>query len=236
MTGTPTPNLDLITLAHGNHPKREDGVCLLELAAWIADEPHTDRPACVCPVLAEFGRVWNDALPGYPRQRLKPYAARLVGTRSTPNVEVRRAWLACDWLVRTFAPAWLRAGGLNDDARRIETLPELTDTTTTDQTTPTFDRAKVNVHHVRGIHLSETSWLAAAAAAGTAARNASLSASPATANVDIGGHQARDIATITAFTLARRAISHLTTAQLDEIVETFDGSAFDLYDRMIATV
>ena len=77
-----TSHLDLstLTLATGAHETRQEGVCLLEAAAWWAHEPHTDHPACVSPVLAAFGRTWNDALPDGRRHILKPFIPLLPGT------------------------------------------------------------------------------------------------------------------------------------------------------------
>ena len=64
--------------------------------------------------IGAFLRAWNDHLPtDADRDRLlRPLVLRLVGSRSTPEVETRRSWLAMDWLVRTYAPgmAAARAG------------------------------------------------------------------------------------------------------------------------------
>ena len=118
--------LDGIVLKHGSHRTPDAGMCLLEAVAYIAGEPHSDHPDCVCPVLAAFGRAWNDALDDEARNRiLKPFLPRLVGTRSTPEVQDRRAFMAADWAVRTFTPAWLRKAGLHEDAAALEALPEL---------------------------------------------------------------------------------------------------------------
>ena len=83
--------------------------CLLEAAAYVAGEPLSDHPDCVCPVLAAFGRAWNDGLPSdVERDRLlKPLIASLIGTKSTSEVEERRSYMALDWLIRIHAPAWL---------------------------------------------------------------------------------------------------------------------------------
>lgn len=131
--------LDHITLLKGGHAENNDlSVCLLEAVAYVAGEPWSDHPQCVCPVLAAFGRAWNDALPDDARQRLKPYVVRLVGTRSTSEVEQRRSWMACDWLVRVFTPAWLRRAGLDEDAVALEALPELTAAELVDAALPTI--------------------------------------------------------------------------------------------------
>src|SRR5688572_3642961 len=94
-----------IVLKHGAH--QPDGeMCLLEAVAYVAGEPWSDHPECVSEVLGTFGRAWNDALPDdATRTRLLgPFITRLVGTRASADVEERRAWMALDWLVRTFTP------------------------------------------------------------------------------------------------------------------------------------
>lgn len=53
---------------------------MVELASMIAGEKFTDRPKCVCPVVGSFLRCWNDHAGYADRQRLRPYASRVVGT------------------------------------------------------------------------------------------------------------------------------------------------------------
>jgi len=124
---TDAVDLGSIRLSYGSHKSREEGMCLMEAVAYVAGEPHTDRPKCVCPVLAAFGRAWNDALDDEARNRLlKPFIPRLIGTRSTVEVEYRRTFMATDWAVRVAAPVWLRAAGLDDEAASLEALHPLT--------------------------------------------------------------------------------------------------------------
>ena len=96
-------------LSAGAHEHVDEGACFMEAVSYVAGEPWSDTPACACPVLGAFMRAWNDDLPEADRDRLlRPLVRRLVGSRSTPEVEARRSWLAMDWLVRTHAPAWLQ--------------------------------------------------------------------------------------------------------------------------------
>ena len=53
-------DISTVTLNHGQHDDPADGHCLLEVVSMVAGEPFGDRPKCVCPVLAAFGRSWND--------------------------------------------------------------------------------------------------------------------------------------------------------------------------------
>ena len=53
----------------------------MELASMLAGERFSDSPRCADPVIAAFLRAFNDRLPHVDRQRLRPYAAAVVGTR-----------------------------------------------------------------------------------------------------------------------------------------------------------
>jgi hypothetical protein len=105
------------------------GACLLTAVSWLADGKLTDRPKCVCPLLAQFGRHANDILYQYDRQRLKAFIYRLAGSQDASAIE-RRARIivsgivygilergrALDpdrfvtYLVRACAIFWLRLG------------------------------------------------------------------------------------------------------------------------------
>jgi len=101
--------------------------CAMEAVAYIAGEPWSDSPACVCPTLASFGRAWNDELPDALRNALLlPLVPRFVGTAGGDRLAERRAMLAVDWLVRTYTPAALSRAGLTVQADRLAGLPEIT--------------------------------------------------------------------------------------------------------------
>src|ERR1700683_5091819 len=68
------------TLANGTHSTPDDGRCAMEWVSYLAGEPHGDEPACVSPVLRAFCTTLNDRLEDGPRQRLRPYLARTIGT------------------------------------------------------------------------------------------------------------------------------------------------------------
>jgi hypothetical protein len=121
-----------ITLGAGSHPPGGDAMCVMEAVAYVAGEPWSDDPACACPVIAVLLRRWNDDLPDADRTRLlAPLIPRLVGSRSTPEVEQRRALMALDWLIRVYTPAWLDlVPALRDHAKALRALPEIVDTAT----------------------------------------------------------------------------------------------------------
>jgi len=115
-------------LASGAHKSIKQGACVMEAVSYVAGEPWSDCPECVCPVLGAFLRSWNDSLSDDERDTLlRPLILDLVGTRSTPEVEQRRATMAVDWLIREHTPAWLRLAGLTTQADALASLPEITD-------------------------------------------------------------------------------------------------------------
>lgn len=73
----------------------------------LAAEPFSDEPVCVCPVIAEFLRTYNDDVDDHRRQELYPYASMVVETREGPSAERRRANRLADWWLRGKYP---RAG------------------------------------------------------------------------------------------------------------------------------
>ncbi len=121
-----TPNVETAILTIGSHKDRSNGLCVMELTAWLAGEKHSDNPECVSPVIAAFLRRWNDDLDDATRQRLKPYAQSVIGTRVSKKVEAARAWLVTDWMVKTYTPAWLDLAGLKPQADALRALPEIT--------------------------------------------------------------------------------------------------------------
>jgi hypothetical protein len=71
-----------LRLEPGAHGSPYDGVCVVELASVLAGEKFSDHPRCVCEVIAGFLRSWNDRAGHFNRQRLVPYASRVVGSRA----------------------------------------------------------------------------------------------------------------------------------------------------------
>ena len=148
-----------LRLEGGSHQSPDEGVCLMEAVAWLACEPHTDHPDCTCPVLGAFGRGLNDCLDVERRQRLKPFIPALVGTASDGHAEAR-GFMAMDWIVCTYTPAWLRLARLDTEADGLRSLPEITDVATLRGAQEMLDAARQSAAAVRD---------AARAAAGDAA-------------------------------------------------------------------
>lgn len=86
-----------IKLSKGKHSAPETGACVMELASMLAGESFSDHPGSVCPAIAGFLRSYNDSVDDRRRQDLYPYAAKVVGSRSTPMVERERARRLLQW-------------------------------------------------------------------------------------------------------------------------------------------
>ena len=72
--------LDRFDLVSGIGEPDKGTACVMSLVAHLAGEGRTDRPACASPVIRDFAIPVNDGMPREVRQRLKPFAPRLVGT------------------------------------------------------------------------------------------------------------------------------------------------------------
>lgn len=114
-------------LDEGNHNNPDDGHCLLEVVSMFAGEPFSDKPACVDPVLAAFGRSWNDRTDDETRQTLKRYIVPLTDTMQGPELSVRRSLMALDWMWRVHVPHWFDlVPALAEHAATLRALPPLT--------------------------------------------------------------------------------------------------------------
>jgi len=195
--------------AHSDHK----AMCIMEAVAFVAGEPWSDSPECACPVISAFLRSWNDSLPDAERNTLlKPLIPRLLNTKSTPEVERRRATMAADWLVRVHTPAWLRLAGLTIHADALASLPEITDFAQCPSLMPALNAAQTDAAAAW-----DAAWAAAGAAAGAAAWAAAWDA-------------ARDAAGAAAGDAAGAAAG----AALQETVTLLQQSALELIGRMIA--
>jgi hypothetical protein len=191
-------------LSKGAHSRATDGRCAMEWVAYLAGERHSDSPVCVSPVLKTFCISFNDALDDEQRQKLRPYLARTIGTAGD-GLDEERAWLATDWLIRTYTPAWLSLAHLDAAAERLRALPPVL-------AVENLTRAMDALNGAR----SE------AAAAGDAAWAAAWDAAWAAAG-DAAGDAARDAAWAAAGDALQPTVIDLQT------------SAFDLLDRMLPT-
>jgi hypothetical protein len=113
-----------IRLSKGKHAAPSEGACIMELASMLAGEPFSDRPATVCPVIAGFMRAYNDRVDDDRRQDLYRYAAEVVGSRTTSEVEHARERRCLEWAdtMRRQRPRplrWMARSGSSSVDRRL---------------------------------------------------------------------------------------------------------------------
>lgn len=135
-------DLETLRLERGRHRPGSNRFCLMEAVACLAGEPWSDDPACVSPTIAAVLRHVNDGMTFSELQTLKPFIRRVIGTRTTDADELIRAWMTTDWLVRTFAPAWLDVAGLTAEATSLRALPALTSDDVAAAAMPTITAAE----------------------------------------------------------------------------------------------
>jgi hypothetical protein len=178
-------------LDKGAHEENSRRMCVMEAVAYVAGEQWGDSPQCACPVISTFLRAWNDDLPDDERTPLlADLIPRLVGTRSTKEIEIRRGTMAADWLIRVYTPAWLRLAKLDAQAAQLESLPEVTDFASCPSLMPVLNAVRSD---------ADAAWDAAWAAwaardAAWDARDAAWDAARAAARAARAAWDARDAA------------------------------------------
>lgn len=85
-----------VDLVRGAGDRWRGQLCLMSLVALLAGEPHNDSPLTASPLIRSFGMVINDEMPMAMRQRLKPFAPRIIRTRDGRDRE-RAKLLADAW-------------------------------------------------------------------------------------------------------------------------------------------
>lgn len=117
-------------LSYGEHDNPTDGCCVMEAAAYIAGEPHSDCPQCVCRTIGRMAVWLNDHLSDADRDRLLlPLLPKLVDTTSTPEVTRARQLALADWIYREFLPTWYdRVDALRPFAKQLRDSAPITET------------------------------------------------------------------------------------------------------------
>ncbi len=240
------------TLSYGTHATPDQGRCAMEWVSHLAGEPHTDQPECVSPVVRAFCIALNDGLEDGPRQRLRPYLTRTIGT-ADDGLDHQRAWRAMDWLIRTYTPTWLSAAGLDDAANRLWSL---SDVTSAGDLPAASDALRFARHQARGAWgAGPVTWLATGVAARATAREMAWATAAAAAWAaarsgvgDTAGDRARAAARAAggdaAASIAREARAGASRAAgreaarqaLAPTLEWLQHSALELLERMLPTV
>jgi hypothetical protein len=73
--------LERVELVTGVGTRDAGRMCVMSLVACLAGEEHTDSPACASPLIRAFAIPLNDNMPHGVRQKLKPFAPRILGTQ-----------------------------------------------------------------------------------------------------------------------------------------------------------
>src|SRR5256885_7650943 len=91
-SGKGRAELDLgsLYLGPGSHSSPNEGVCVVELASLLAGERFSDRPRCVCRVIAAYLRALNDRASHAERQGLRPFAVLVLNSRASHRTTRRR--------------------------------------------------------------------------------------------------------------------------------------------------
>jgi hypothetical protein len=240
-------------LAHGPHATPEDGRCAMEWVSYLAGEPHSDQPTCVSPALRAFCVALNDGLERNTRQRLRPFLARTIGTMHD-GLDEERAWMAIDWLIRVYAPAWLELAGATGAARGLTLLApvqRVEDLTAAQETVEAARRdARAALQAARGSYVARALPSATGRSARRQARAAGEPAVWILTRIPVGGaagqracEQVRAAAGDGAATVARqaRAARGSTSPRaadrgaLVTTIASLQQSAFVLLDRMLPT-
>jgi len=174
-------NLDPKTLRldKGSH-RCEDGYCLMEARAVLLGRPKSDScPPGTSPLLHSFGISLNDAFGDDRRQDLKRFLPSdgvdpLDGTADDGQDEAR-SYLALDWLIRTYTPAFLDLRPeLADVAAELRGLRRIVDLAAAQSAGPVVLSAREKSYAAR-----DAAWDAARDAARAAARDAARDAASA---------------------------------------------------------
>lgn len=120
----------VLRLGPGPHKSPDRGVCAAEATAFLAGEPHSDHPDCLCPVLGEVLRWMNDRMPETVQPGLVPLLPLLVGARDQ-GAQRQRAVRIAKAITQSLRPAddgrcrlcatldWAQSGQNTDDALAI---------------------------------------------------------------------------------------------------------------------
>ena len=242
-------------LYYGAHASPEDGRCAMEWVSYLAGEPHGDEPKCVSTVLRAFCTSLNDSLQDGPRQRLRPYLTRTIGTTGD-GLDEARAWMAMDWLIRVYTPTWLRVAHLPVTARHLSDLHPVVSSWELRSALEALNLARgesraawsAALGPARAAALTpwacgraaarEAAWSSAGAAAWSAARVAvgDIAGDRARALArEIGGDAAATIARGARTGAGRAAARDVARAALAPIIEDLQRSTYSLLDRMLPT-
>ena len=233
-----------MVLRQGAHPSavnvdESTKMCALEAVAWMAGEPWSDAPKCACPVIATFVRSWNDGISDDDRRTelLQPLLPLLLNTRSTKDVESKRAYLIIDWEMRMRVPAFIRLyPSLEEHAAALESMPEIRNLKCLKAAREIAGAAQRDAVAAAAA-AGAAAWDAAGDAAWAAARDAAWVAAWDAARAAAGAAEraaAGAAAGDAAWAAARDAAGAAARSRIAPTVATMQASAQDLVRRLCA--
>jgi hypothetical protein len=125
-----------------------------------ASRPWSVRTNNICPVIGVFIDAWHEGLGEDERSLLDALVPSIVQTRATPRIEEARALMAADWLVRTYTPVWLNLAGLQQQARQLYDLPQITEASQVFKLRPVL-AAVSHLANAEAVHVDEAGWIKA---------------------------------------------------------------------------
>jgi len=247
-----TINFDTLILARGSHDQCDDGSCLMEARTLLLGLPKTDaRQPGVSRVLHGMGINLNDSFPDDRRQELKrflPHNGIDPLADTDDGRDEQRSYMALDWLIRTYTPAFLELRPeLADVAAELRGLRRIVDMAAAQEAGPVVRAARDKSAAARAA-AREAAWDAARAAAraagGGAARAAARAAAGGAARAaaweaawDAARAAARAAARDAAWAAARAAAWDAAWAAARDVLQPtvhhLQTSAIELYAAMI---
>lgn len=154
---------DQVELVRGTGDRWRGQLCLMSFAALLEGEVHSDSPLTVSPVVRRFGVVINDEMPTPMRQRLKPFAPRIVRTRD--GCDRQRVKLLADAWRMEIVPRLLEDFG--DQVRVVDRRTQallgcrltVTDAASAEQLAWAIARLIAHYAHRAGYRLHDWYWL-----------------------------------------------------------------------------
>lgn len=159
-----TPWLSVGAHAEPTHPTPDQGDwqwCMVEVASWMADDPWSDDPANVSPVIAQLCKAVNDTLPDVTRQELKGWlrvAPDGIIDTVDAGKETTRKLMCTDWLIRTYLPLWFDAAGMPDEADELAALPSIVSALDADETIAVVAAAGMAARAVSDYAWADLDW------------------------------------------------------------------------------
>lgn len=143
--------LDQFPLRRGAHDRRDDGMCAMEMVAWLAGEEHSDEPQCACPTISSYVRALNDLLPDDSERTrlLRPLVPKFVNTRGNDAEALRRGFVVLDGTMRELLPHLMRSLRRGHEAEAFASSAPIVDAQSAQNALALVDRLGHDQHSMR---------------------------------------------------------------------------------------